>query len=171
MGVCVPERWGGAGLDYVSLALALEEIAAGDGATSTIVSVQNSVVCGPINAFGTDAQKERWLKPLLEGDPDNRDVLAAYREILLGHAPRVELAGRDIERVRLEDAGVSLEDLAKRLVALEETAFLSGSGTGQPLGILNTPGLSTTTYTEGTPLMRGLLAACRTFGWAMIISR
>ncbi len=68
LGVVTPERWGGAGLDYVSLAVALEEIAAGDGATSTIVSVQNSVVCGPIHAFGTDAQKERYLKPLARGE-------------------------------------------------------------------------------------------------------
>ena len=68
MGIVVPERWGGAGLDYVSLAVALEEIAAGDGATSTIVSVQNSVVCGPIHAFGTDAQKERLLPPLARGE-------------------------------------------------------------------------------------------------------
>jgi len=67
-GVCVPERWGGAGLDHVSLALALEEIAAGDGACSTIISVQNSVVCGPILAYGTDAQRERWLMPLARGD-------------------------------------------------------------------------------------------------------
>jgi alkylation response protein AidB-like acyl-CoA dehydrogenase len=68
MGVCVPERWGGAGLDHVSLALVLEEVAAGDGACSTMLSVQNSVVCGPINAFGTDAQKTRWLKPLAAGE-------------------------------------------------------------------------------------------------------
>jgi alkylation response protein AidB-like acyl-CoA dehydrogenase len=68
MGVCVPERWGGAGLDHVSLALVLEEVAAGDGACSTMLSVQNSVVCGPINAFGTDAQKARWLKPLASGE-------------------------------------------------------------------------------------------------------
>ncbi len=68
LGMLVPERWGGAAMDVVSLAVALEEIAAGDGATSTIVSVQNSVVCGPINAFGTDAQKERWLKPLARGE-------------------------------------------------------------------------------------------------------
>jgi alkylation response protein AidB-like acyl-CoA dehydrogenase len=68
MGVCVPERWGGAGLDHVSLAVALEEVAAGDGACSTMLSVQNSVVCGPINAFGTDAQKERWLRPLARGE-------------------------------------------------------------------------------------------------------
>src|SRR4249920_3384060 len=68
LGMVVPERWDGAGMDYVSLAVALEEIAAGDGATSTIVSVQNSVVCGPINAFGTDAQKEKYLKPLARGE-------------------------------------------------------------------------------------------------------
>ena len=67
LGMVVPERWGGAGMDYVSLAVALEEIAAGDGATSTIVSVQNSVVCGPIAAFGTEAQKEQYLKPLASG--------------------------------------------------------------------------------------------------------
>jgi butyryl-CoA dehydrogenase len=68
LGMVVPECWDGAAMDYVSLAVALEEIAAGDGATSTIVSVQNSVVCGPINAFGTDAQKERYLKPLARGE-------------------------------------------------------------------------------------------------------
>ena len=68
LGMVVPERWGGAAMDYVSLAVTLEEIAAGDGATSTIVSVQNSVVCGPLNAFGTDAQKEQYLKPLARGE-------------------------------------------------------------------------------------------------------
>jgi butyryl-CoA dehydrogenase len=68
LGMVIPERWDGAAMDYVSLAVALEEIAAGDGATSTIVSVQNSVVCGPINAFGTDAQKEHYLRPLARGD-------------------------------------------------------------------------------------------------------
>ncbi|HCX32135.1 MAG TPA: acyl-CoA dehydrogenase [Rhodocyclaceae bacterium] len=67
-GMLVPERWGGAGMDYVSLALALEEIAAGDGATSTIVSVNNSVVCGPLLAYGSDAQRERFLKPLASGE-------------------------------------------------------------------------------------------------------
>ena len=67
-GIVVPESYGGAGLDYVSLAVALEEIAAGDGATSTVISVQNSVVCGPILAFGTAAQKDRYLKPLASGD-------------------------------------------------------------------------------------------------------
>src|SRR5437867_2124052 len=68
MGMVVPEQWGGAAMDYLSLAVALEEIAAGDGATSTIVSVQNSVVCGPIAAFGTEAQKAHYLRPLARGD-------------------------------------------------------------------------------------------------------
>ena len=68
LGMVVPEEWGGAGMDYMSLVLALEEIAAGDGATSTIVSVQNSLPCGILNRFGTEAQKEAWLKPLACGE-------------------------------------------------------------------------------------------------------
>jgi len=68
MGVCVPEQWGGAGMDCMSLVLMLEEIAAGDGATSTIVSVQNSLACGIPARYGSDAQKEEWLKPLARGE-------------------------------------------------------------------------------------------------------
>ena len=68
MGMVVPEEWGGAGMDYMSLVLTLEEIAAGDGATSTIVSVQNSLACGIPQKYGTDAQKEEWLKPLARGE-------------------------------------------------------------------------------------------------------
>jgi alkylation response protein AidB-like acyl-CoA dehydrogenase len=68
LGVVVPEARGGAGLDYVSLALAIEEIAAGDGATSTIVSVQNSVVCGPVAAFGSELQQAKYLPSLARGE-------------------------------------------------------------------------------------------------------
>ncbi|MBW7902820.1 MAG: acyl-CoA dehydrogenase family protein [Rhodocyclaceae bacterium] len=68
MGVTVPEQWDGAGLDYMSLVLMLEEIAAGDGATSTIVSVQNSLACGITLKYGSDEQKEKYLKPLARGD-------------------------------------------------------------------------------------------------------
>ena len=68
LGMLVPEQWDGAASDFVSYALALEEIAAGDGACSTIVSVQNSVVNGPILGFGNDAQKESFLKPLARGE-------------------------------------------------------------------------------------------------------
>ncbi|MFM7703879.1 MAG: acyl-CoA dehydrogenase family protein [Rubrivivax sp.] len=67
-GVAVPERWGGAGLDYLALALILEEIAAGDGATSTVVSVNNCPVCSILMAYGNEEQKERFLLPLARGD-------------------------------------------------------------------------------------------------------
>jgi len=66
-GVAVPTEWDGAGLDYLSLALILEEIAAGDGATSTIVSVNNCPVCSILMAWANEAQKELWLKPLARG--------------------------------------------------------------------------------------------------------
>jgi alkylation response protein AidB-like acyl-CoA dehydrogenase len=68
MGMQVPEEWGGAGVDHIAYALAVEEIAAGDGSTSTIMSVHNSVVCMPILKFGTREQKERWLRPLAKGE-------------------------------------------------------------------------------------------------------
>ena len=67
-GVAVPTEWEGAGLDYLALSVILEEIAAGDGATSTIVSVNNCPVCSILMAFGTDDQKARFLKPLARGD-------------------------------------------------------------------------------------------------------
>src|SRR6195952_1545754 len=67
-GVAVPEQLGGAGLDYVSLALVLEEIAAGDGGTSTIISVNNCPVCSIAMMYANDAQKEQWLKPLARGE-------------------------------------------------------------------------------------------------------
>ena len=66
-GMAVPEEWNGAGLDYLTLAVALEEIAAGDGATSTILSVQNSLICGILMKYGSDAQKTRWLKGAASG--------------------------------------------------------------------------------------------------------
>lgn len=67
LGILVPEKWDGAGASTVSYALAIEEIAAGDGGASTLMSVQ-SLVTGIINGFGTDAQKEKFLKPLARGE-------------------------------------------------------------------------------------------------------
>ncbi len=67
-GVAVPTEYDGAGLDYLALSLILEEIAAGDGATSTIVSVNNCPVCSILMAWGNAEQKERWLKPLARGE-------------------------------------------------------------------------------------------------------
>ena len=67
-GVAVPAEWDGAGLDYLALAVILEEIAAGCGATSTVVSVNNCPVCSILMAYGNADQKERFLKPLARGD-------------------------------------------------------------------------------------------------------
>ena len=67
-GVAVPTEYDGAGLDYLALAVILEEIAAGDGATSTIVSVNNCPVCSILMAWANEAQKEKWLKPLARGE-------------------------------------------------------------------------------------------------------
>lgn len=68
LGVVVPEEWQGAGLDYVSLVLVIEEIAAGDPATSTVACVQNSLPCGITLNYGTQAQKERYLARLASGE-------------------------------------------------------------------------------------------------------
>ncbi|MCG2591588.1 acyl-CoA dehydrogenase family protein [Ramlibacter sp. XY19] len=67
-GICVPEEFGGAGLDYVTLALVLEEIAAGDGGTSTAISVTNCPVNAILMRYGSDAQKKQWLTRLAQGE-------------------------------------------------------------------------------------------------------
>jgi len=67
-GITVPETWGGAGLDYLSLALIIEEIAAADGATSTVISVNNCPVCSILMNFASDQQKRTWLVPLAKGE-------------------------------------------------------------------------------------------------------
>ena len=66
-GICVPDDLGGAGLDYLSLAVVIEEIAAGDGGTSTAISVTNCPVNAILMRYGTAAQKKQWLTPLAQG--------------------------------------------------------------------------------------------------------
>lgn len=67
MGVLVPEEWGGANLDYISYALAIEEISFGDSSVGGIMSIHNSVGCGPLMQFGTISQKQEWLTELSTG--------------------------------------------------------------------------------------------------------
>ncbi len=66
-GVAIPEEWGGAGMDHTSLAIVIEELAAGDGATSTIVQV-NNLVAGILLGYGNAAQKKRFLMPIARGE-------------------------------------------------------------------------------------------------------
>ncbi|WP_028878530.1 acyl-CoA dehydrogenase family protein [Terasakiella pusilla] len=68
MGMVAPAEYDGSDIGYVGLALALEEISAGDGALSTVLSVHNSVGYGPILKFGTKEQKEKYLKPMASGE-------------------------------------------------------------------------------------------------------
>ena len=67
-GICVPEEYGGANLDYLTLALVLEEIAAGDGGTSTAISVTNCPVNAILLRYGNAQQKRDWLTPLARGE-------------------------------------------------------------------------------------------------------
>ncbi|TGZ37994.1 short-chain specific acyl-CoA dehydrogenase, mitochondrial [Temnothorax longispinosus] len=68
MGLCVPEALGGTGLDYLAYAIATEEISRGCASAGVIMSVQNSLYLGPINAFGTDEQKEQYIIPFTSGE-------------------------------------------------------------------------------------------------------
>src|SRR3954449_4842964 len=67
LGMLVPEQYGGAGAGHIGYALALEEIAAGDGAVSTVLSVHNSVGCLPVLRYGSEEQKQRFLTPMAQG--------------------------------------------------------------------------------------------------------
>jgi butyryl-CoA dehydrogenase len=67
LGIAIPEEHGGAGLDTISYVLVLEEISRACASTGVIMSVNNSLVCDPLNKFGTDEQKRKWLAPLASG--------------------------------------------------------------------------------------------------------
>jgi len=67
-GVAVPPEWGGAGMDNVAYALAIEEISRGCASVGVTLSVNNSLYCDPVLKYGTDPQKERWLKPFALGE-------------------------------------------------------------------------------------------------------
>ncbi len=66
-GICVPERWGGANADFVSYVTVMEEISYGDAGVANMIAATNSPYCAAVNGFGTDAQKERWLRPAASG--------------------------------------------------------------------------------------------------------
>ena len=102
MGMLVPEAYGGAGADHFGYALVMEEIAAGEGAVSTILSVQNSVGCMPVLQYGSEEQKQRFLKPMATGEmlscfcltePQAGSDAAAIRTRARRHGNRWVLSG------------------------------------------------------------------------------
>jgi len=102
MGMLVPEVYGGAGADHVGYALVMEEIAAGEGAVSIILSVQNSVGCMPVLQYGSEEQKRRFLVPMAKGEmlacfcltePQAGSDAAAIRARALHHGNRWVLSG------------------------------------------------------------------------------
>ena len=144
LGVTIPREWGGAGRDYVSYALALEALARASAVVSVIASVNNSLVAEPLARFGSDTQKETWLRRLATG------------EILGAFALSEEQAGSDAANqqtvARLDDQGYVLNG-RKVWVANAEAADLAivfaatqpgsrGRGVGAFLVPLDSPGVS-----------------------------
>jgi alkylation response protein AidB-like acyl-CoA dehydrogenase len=104
-GMMVPEEWGGAGVDFVSYVLAIEEVSRACASTGVILSVNNSLVCGPLMAFGTDDQKKRYLVPHARGEkigaycltePSSGSDSAALRTTAKKQGDRYRLDGNKV---------------------------------------------------------------------------
>ena len=157
LGVTIPREWGGAGRDYVSYALALEAVARASAVVSVIASVNNSLVAEPIAAFGSDAQKQTWLRRLATGD-----AIGAF-------ALSEEQAGSDAANqqtaARLDENGYVLNG-RKVWVANAEAADVAivfaatqpgsrGRGVGAFLVPLDAPGITRVAATDSLGV-RGL---------------
>ena len=157
LGVTIPREWGGAGRDYVSYALALEAVARASAVVSVIASVNNSLVAEPIAAFGSDAQKQTWLRRLATGD-----AIGAF-------ALSEEQAGSDAANqqtaARLDESGYVLNG-RKVWVANAEAADVAivfaatqpgsrGRGVGAFLVPLDAPGITRVAATDSLGV-RGL---------------
>ena len=157
MGVTIPTEWGGAGLDYPSYAIAMEELARASAVLAVIASVNNSLVAEPIAQFGSDAQKQDWLKRLATGD-----ALGAF-------ALSEEHAGSDAANqqtaARLDDRGYVLNGRKVWVANAEAADVVIVFAATQPLtaarGIsaflipMDTPGL-TRIATQDSLGVRGL---------------
>jgi butyryl-CoA dehydrogenase len=147
MGVTIPREWGGAGLDYLSYAIAMEELARASAVVAVIASVNNSLVAEPLAQFGSDAQKQGWLKRLATGE-----ALGAF-------ALSEENAGSDAANqqtvARLDERGYVLNgrkvwvanaEAADVVIVFAATHALPGSGlNGRGISAflvpIDTPGL------------------------------
>lgn len=130
LGMTVAPEWGGAGADTVSTALALEEIAAGDAGTATVMSGHNSVGCMPVATFGTDDQKQRFLRPMAEGR-----MLSAF---LLTEAHGGSEAGA-LTSTAVRDGGDYVLNGTKQFITTGSNAevalVFARTGAGGPRGI------------------------------------
>jgi acyl-CoA dehydrogenase len=156
-GVAVPEQYGGAGLDYVSLALVLEEIAAGDGGTSTIISVNNCPVCSIAMMYASEEQKQQWLVPLARGE-----MLGAF-------ALTEPHTGSDAAALRTTATRVS-DNEGDHYVLNGTKQFISGAGYNDLYAVMvrtgeaGAKGISCVLVEKGTPGL-SFGAPERKLGW------
>ena len=78
MGLMVNNKYGGAGMDTVSYVIAMEEISKIDASVAVCMSVNNSLVCWGLEAFGTEEQKQKYLVPLAQGKKNNELCIGAF---------------------------------------------------------------------------------------------
>src|SRR6516225_6427180 len=144
LGVTIPREWGGAGRDYVSYALALEALARASAVVSVIASVNNSLVSEPLAAFGSDTQKETWLRRLATGESIGAFALsepqagsdAANQQT----TARLDERGYVIDGHKVWVANGDVADLAIVFAATQPGS--RGRGVGAFLVPLDTPGLT-----------------------------
>ena len=157
LGVTIPQAWGGAGRDYPSYALAVEAMARASAVVSVIASVNNSLVAEPIAEFGSDAQKQTWLRRLATG--------ASIGAFALSEEQAGSDAANQQTSARLDDRGYVLNG-RKVWVANAEAAEVAivfaatqpgsrGRGIGAFLVPLDTPGITRTSSGESLGV-RGL---------------
>lgn len=129
MGVFIDQEWGGSGLDYVSYSIAMEEISRGCATAGVIMSANNSLYCAPVSKFGTNAQKEKYLKPCASG---KRTISLQYAgsEMLFAYILNVVCIGKSIGCFMLSEAGNGSDAGAASTVAVKKdnnTFVLNGS--------------------------------------------
>jgi alkylation response protein AidB-like acyl-CoA dehydrogenase len=157
LGVTIPKAWGGAGLDYVSYALAMEAIARASATVAVALSVTNSLVAEVIAHAGRDQQRERWLRPLAAGDaigafalsePDAGTDAANQRTAAVRAGSGYRLRGRKVWVANAEEANVAIVFACTR-------PGLRGQGVTAFLVPMNTPGITRTARADSLGV-RGL---------------
>jgi butyryl-CoA dehydrogenase len=144
LGATIPVGWGGAGQDYVSYALALEAVARASATVSVILSVNNSLVCEPIAQFGTQEQKQRWLRPLATGETIGAFALSEEEagSDAANQQTRVSFDGTDY-RLQGHKVWVANAEVAEVAVVFAATQpDLKGRGISAFLVPLDSPGVT-----------------------------